>query len=449
MSRPTTAVQQWPVPGRPGAHVRLHRPAHGKTSWRVTFPNERGGTTENTRRTRDEAERLCLEKVAELTVSDGAKLGHRPVADLLDYYMTRFAVLQQWANGYRQERARAARWLPPWFLQMPVREWRTTHSDDVLAGVAAAGHPLGSGEYWRTGTLLSGLVTAGQRGDYLVLTSDRPSPMRNVAYRKEQARSNAKARASLADPHERYPHVRPITAEEIPGHTDVEAYAVTAGRLSGFRWEVHGRLLAASGIREGESLRLTVDDVARDPEAPYVHVWRQLIEIRKDLSPTGRTLLTEEPPKNGAPRYAWYRPDLVPLLDQLVVEVAALDSPLPLGQRPLFYGAGGGLVRPNNWRRRVFNPVATELGWSRVPKGRPEPATGEPKLYWLWPPHSFRHYAATWMLKDLAMPPALVADSLGHVDSAFTERLYMDRTRRDFGRANAAFSAWQAQAVTA
>ena len=444
VSRPSTAVHQWPVPGRPGAFVRLHKPARGKSSWRVTFPDGRGGTTENTRLAREDAERLALEKVGELAVSEGgATLAHRPVRDLLDYYMSTFATLKQWSNGYRQERARAARWLPQWFLDLRVQDWRTRHCDDVLAGVAAAGHQFGSGEYWRVGTLLSGLVTAGVRGDFLVITADRPSPMRNVAYRQEDARGRTKRRGSLAGPRERYTHVRPIGAAEVPGNDDVEAYAKGAGRLCGFRWEVHGHLLAKSGIREAESLRLTVDDIARDPAKPFVHVWRQLVEIRQDLSPTGLTLLTEEPPKGGFSRYAWYPPDLIPLLDELVAEVAALPGPTPVGQRPLFYGQHGGLVRPNNWRRRVFSTVAEDLGWDKVPKGVASAATGRPKLFWRWPPHSLRHHAATWMLKDLGVPSPLVADYLGHVDSAFTERMYMDRTRTDFGAANEAYEAWR------
>jgi integrase len=446
MSRPTTAEQQWPVPGRPGSFVRLHRPAKGKASWRVTFPDGRGGTAENTRRSRDDAEALARERVAELAVSEtGSALAHRPVRELLDYYMGPFAAHKQWSYGYRQERARAVRWLPAWFLDLPVRDWLTHHCDEVLAGVAGAGHPLGTGEYWRAGTVLSGLVTAGQRGDYLTVTSDRPSPMRNVAYRKDEARGQGRARGSLAEPRERYTHVRPVRDDEIPGRADVDALAEAVGRLCGFRWEVHARLLAWTGIREAESLRLTVDDVARDPASPFVHVWRQLVEIRADLSPNGETLLTEEAPKGGSPRYAWCRPDLIPLLDRLVAEVAALPGPVPLGQRPLFYGAQGGLVRPNNWRRNVFNRGAAELGWAKVGKGRRAPDSGEQKMFWLWSPHSLRHHAATWMLKDVGLPPPLVADYLGHVDSAFTERMYMDRSRADFGRANEAFAAWSAR----
>jgi hypothetical protein len=48
------------------------------------------------------------------------------------------------------------------------------------------------------------------------------------------------------------------------------------------------------------------------------------------------------------------------------------------------------------------------------------------------------------MLKDFSLPPPLVADYLGHVDSAFTERMYMDRSRTDFGAANDAYAQWSA-----
>lgn len=178
MSRPSTAELQWPIPGRPGGYVRLHPPGKGKTSWRVTFPDPTGGTRENTRRSREEAQALAEARVIELTLTvDGPSRGHQPIAELVEFYMTSFAEKKEWGPGYTQERAKAMRWLPRWFLDLPVREWRTRHSDDVLAGVAAAGHPLTSGEYWRTGTVLSGLVTAGQRGDFLAVTSDRPSPI--------------------------------------------------------------------------------------------------------------------------------------------------------------------------------------------------------------------------------------------------------------------------------
>jgi integrase len=73
--------------------------------------------------------------------------------------------------------------------------------------------------------------------------------------------------------------------------------------------------------------------------------------------------------------------------------------------------------------------------WSglALARGQADPRTGEPKLYWVWPPNALRHHAATWMLKDLKLALPLVADYLGHVDSAFTERMYMDRGRTDFG----------------
>ena len=105
----------------------------------------------------------------------------------------------------------------------------------------------------------------------------------------------------------------------------------------------------------------------------------------------------------------------------------------PLGERVLFHGKGGGLVRPHNWRRRVFDPAATR---AKTEKGLVDPRTGLAKQYWVWPPHSLRHRAATWQLNNLGLPPPLVADSLGLVDSAFTERMYMDRSRRDFGPVN-------------
>lgn len=131
------------VPGVDGGWVRVNEPAQGKRSWRVTFPDaETGKPRERNRTTLEAAVALAEDLVRELArTTGGPSLGHRPVRDLVDYYMTDWRLHKQWEPGYHQERARAVRWLPPWFLDLPVQEWRTVHSDRVLAGVATAGHP--------------------------------------------------------------------------------------------------------------------------------------------------------------------------------------------------------------------------------------------------------------------------------------------------------------------
>jgi len=42
-----------------------------------------------------------------------------------------------------------------------------------------------------------------------------------------------------------------------------------------------------------------------------------------------------------------------------------------------------------------------------------------------WSPHDLRHVAACWMLFDLGLDPAVVAEKLGHADPSFTVRRYV------------------------
>jgi integrase len=42
-----------------------------------------------------------------------------------------------------------------------------------------------------------------------------------------------------------------------------------------------------------------------------------------------------------------------------------------------------------------------------------------------WRPHDLRHVAACWMLFDLGLDPAIVADKLGHADPSFTMKRYV------------------------
>ena len=108
VSRPSTAVAQWPIPGRPGSVVRLHPPGKGKTSWRITFPDEGGRATEHTRRTREVAEEHALVMIADLTrIPGGPSRAHETIEVLCDYYMNDYAKHRRWKPGYRQERARA------------------------------------------------------------------------------------------------------------------------------------------------------------------------------------------------------------------------------------------------------------------------------------------------------------------------------------------------------
>src|SRR5690606_19444234 len=95
----------------------------------------------------------------------------------------------------------------------------------------------------------------------------------------------------------------------------------------------------------------------------------------------------------------------------------------------LFPGVRGGIAR-----RAAFQSIwirsADAAGWKmRRPlqrsssygiEGRGWRWTGAAE----WTPHDLRHVAACWMLFDLHLDPAIVADMLGHADPGFTLRRY-------------------------
>lgn len=86
-------------------------------------------------------------------------------------------------------------------------------------------------------------------------------------------------------------------------------------------------------------------------------------------------------------------------------------------------------------RRAAFQPLwvkaAAAAGW---PMTRPLERTagyGQRGKGWRWKgsakwsPHDLRHVAACWMLFDLGLDPAVVAEKLGHADPSFTVKRYV------------------------
>jgi integrase len=71
-------------------------------------------------------------------------------------------------------------------------------------------------------------------------------------------------------------------------------------------------------------------------------------------------------------------------------------------QAPLFPAVGGGPIRPNNWRRRVWARVMNEAGIQDPPT-----------------PHSGRRTTAS-LLSEAGVPPATVQAILGHSTLAQT-----------------------------
>ena len=197
-----------------------------------------------------------------------------------------------------------------------------------------------------------------------------------------------------------------------------EALFAAMRRLGEPRWALAMRLDRRSGLRWGELVALHAQDVVATP-ARVVHV-RRAVE-----QPTaGRPAI--KLPKNGRTRTAIFPKSLADDLVALVNE--ARDEAGPEGL--LFPGRRGQLVR-----RTVFQQLwvksADAAGWPMTQPLCRSRGYGEKNKGWRWlgaarwSPHDLRHVAACWMLFDVGLDPAVVAEKLGHADPSFTVKRYV------------------------
>ncbi len=159
---------------------------------------------------------------------------------------------------------------------------------------------------------------------------------------------------------------------------------------------------AYGGFRIGELFALRVDDV--DWARGYVRVDEGVTDVQGHLA-------FEEPKTERARRSV---PIADPVLDALRAHIedrVGWDDSSAL----LFTGRDGGVLRPTNWRRRVFAPA--------VETAQLEPLT----------PHDLRHTAASFFIAEGANQ-WMLAEILGHRDTRMIDRVYghlFDKDRQE------------------
>lgn len=181
----------------------------------------------------------------------------------------------------------------------------------------------------------------------------------------------------------------PCDGVVLPVAESAEHVLVTAEQVDAIEAEVPERyrtlmrLLATTGLRIGEALALTADDVDRE---------RQVIRVRRTLDQRARSA--------GPVKSARHSKRDVPVTREVLARLAAhrLAHPpaegLDLGPL-LFTSAYGRPLRYDVLAFKVFRPAAERAGAKGVT------------------PHALRHYAGSAMLHD-GVPPTTVAKVLGH-----------------------------------
>jgi integrase len=96
----------------------------------------------------------------------------------------------------------------------------------------------------------------------------------------------------------------------------------------------------------------------------------------------------------------------------------------------LWPSASGQIMRRSNFQQ-VWIRAADAAGWPITPPLQRTAGYGQTNKCWRWTgaakwsPHDLRRVAACWMLFDLGLDPAVVADKLGHADPNFTIKRYI------------------------
>lgn len=418
---PSNALHLWQIPGRPDGDVRLLGPAAGKRSYRLIW-RENGSQRERTSTSLDTAMALGLEQATLLACMPGEPGPNAPFSDALAHHLDFEARGVRWSVKYqRRLNELVRRWFDDALLTLPCLAFEPPHARaavmDVLDRLQTAGYPRGTHEYEQMGALLSGLFKSGLAVGYFTI-----NPMSGIKYSVSSAHAHDGGRFS---------NVRPIEAEESPPSDRVDQHIVAAPLLTGRWWEgLPAAVMAYGGLRIEEALALEPEHVLGD--TPGLLVAQQLLELRAS-DKVGKAGIVTVKPKGGRIRETFLSPHVWEQVRQRAQEVLDETGSSSASPRPLFPAPRGGWQRIDNYRFRIFVPTSIEVGWPRLPDADSRHRT------WLWTPHSLRHHYANWTLKDLALPPTVVAGYMGHSSADVTERMYLHRERSDINRGAAAY----------
>lgn len=190
--------------------------------------------------------------------------------------------------------------------------------------------------------------------------------------------------------------------------------------VKGDRLEAAFAVALALGLRRGELLGLSWDDLTIDASPPRMVITRNLTRVH------GKGLHIADTKTAGSRRSVHLPAQVAEVLrshraKQAAERLAAGPSwePLPLGADLVFRTEIGTAIDPNNFRQHVYR--ATREAFTpkeeRPEKGEPWPITYQ------WSPHELRHSAASLLIAQ-GVPMKLVSETLGHSSIRVTADVY-------------------------
>jgi integrase len=383
--------------------TRIYAPSSGEDRYRVVATDAVSGERIFVK-CQTEAQARSKAREVEQFISQHAPLrdpgeqGSRTVGRLAARYVDEHLSSLSLRYGEKQTYL-LRRWVLPRLSDRVVTAWTPAESAALIAAVRRAG---GSDSTVQdVGAVMRALVTHARRLRWL--TSQSEDPMWMVHYSKSAA---VQGNTALY-----------VARASLPTDEQCEALFRALEQMGEHRWALAMRLAHRSGLRWGELIGLQPADV--DVTTRVVHV-RRAVEQPASGPPSLKL------PKNGRTRTAIFPKSLANQLSSHVDSIEAQYGPTGL----LFPSATGRIARRATFQT-IWIRAANAAGWPMTSPLRRSRGYGQKNKGWRWTgaakwtPHDLRHIAACWMLFDLKLDPAVVADKLGHADPAFTIKRYV------------------------
>lgn len=384
--------------------TRIYSPSAGESRYRIVAADPSTGRRFSTKAA-DEASARERAREIEERISRST-----PVHDISD---ERTRTVQALADRYKADHLEAlslryrerqhyllGAWILPRLGHLLLTSWTPAESEAVLAAVRSDGKSPSLIQ--DVGATMRGLVSHARRLRWFGPHSD--DPMWMVSYSK---------RGTVQGTSVRY-----VPRLALPTDEQCAALFEAMAGLEEPTWSLAMRLKHRSGLRWGELTALRAEDISFDPRT---------VRVNRAVEQGSRGGPTLKDTKNHMERTSIFPRSLEA---DLKVHVDAIAADHGAGGL-LFPGKRGGLMRRSTFQQ-VWVRAADAAGWPmRTPLKRTGGYGAKKNRGWRWSgsakwsPHDLRHVAACWMLFDLHLDPAVVAEKLGHADPAFTMSVYV------------------------
>jgi len=384
--------------------TRIYAPSSGEPRFRVvTTDSQSGRRVVSKQRTEEVARAKAHEFEQFLAVatpihsrrSDGPRTVNTLAATYVADHLAHLSLRYREKHEYLLRR-----WILPEIGARAVTAWNSADSASVISTARRAGSS--DALVQDIGSAMRALVTHARRLRWLTAQSE--DPMWMVHYAKKATVQGSP--------------VVYVARSALPTDEQCQSLFDALEDLGHHRWAVAMNLKHRSGLRWGELTGLQAGDIDFEPS--------RIVHVRRAVEQGASGPATLKVPKNGKVRTSIFPKSIADEVRELVDDAQSAGDADAL----LFPAARGGIMRRSSFQQ-IWARAADAAGWPMAAPLQRSAGYGEKNKGWRWTgaarwsPHDLRHVAACWMLYDVGLDPAIVADKLGHADPAFTIKRYI------------------------